>query len=78
VFGAQAAGVLAMRETAPRRPGAVQSLRPDIRLPSAARKQAAIAAPVLFAVWALAGLLLHRPGKAPAAAPVTVGCESSR
>ncbi len=67
-----------MRETAPRRPGALRSLVPDIRLPRAARTEVAIAAPVLFAVLALAGLLLRRPGKAPAAAPVAVGCESSR
>jgi heme A synthase len=36
---------------------------------------------ILLAVLALAGLLLHRPekpGKVPAAAPVVVGCESSR
>ena len=55
VFGIQAAGVLAMRETATRRPGALQSLVPDIRLPKAIRSEVAIAAPVLFAVWALAG-----------------------
>ena len=55
VFGVQAAGVLAMRETAPGRPGALRSLVPDIRLPAALRGEVAIAAPVLFAVWALAG-----------------------
>jgi predicted MFS family arabinose efflux permease len=55
VFGVQAAGVLAMRETAPRRPGALRSLVPDVRLPTALRGEIAIAAPVLFAVWALAG-----------------------
>ncbi len=55
VFGVQAAGVLAMRETATRRPGALRSLVPDIRLPKATRIEIAIAAPVLFAVWALAG-----------------------
>jgi heme A synthase len=33
---------------------------------------------ILLAVLALAGLLLRRPGKAPAATPVAVGCESSR
>ncbi len=55
VFFIQAAGVLAMRETAPRRPGALKSLVPDVRLPSAVRSEVAIAAPVLFAVWALAG-----------------------
>ena len=55
VFGLQAAGVLAMRETAPGRPGALRSLVPDVRLPAAVRAEVAIAAPVLFAVWALAG-----------------------
>ena len=55
VFAVQAAGVLAMRETAPGRPGAWHSLVPDVRLPRATRTEVAIAAPVLFAVWALAG-----------------------
>jgi predicted MFS family arabinose efflux permease len=55
VFAAQAAGVLGMAETAPPRPGALRSLVPDVRLPRAVRAQVAIAAPVLFAVWALAG-----------------------
>jgi predicted MFS family arabinose efflux permease len=55
VFAVQAAGVLGMAETAPPRPGAVRSLMPDLRLPRAVRAEVAIAAPVLFAVWALAG-----------------------
>jgi MFS family permease len=63
VFALQAVGVLAMRETAPARPGtrrearraALRSMIPDIRLPGAVRAEVAIAAPVLFAVWALAG-----------------------
>lgn len=55
VLAAQAAGVLKMAETAPPRPGALRSLIPDIRLPRAVRSRVAIAAPVLFAVWALAG-----------------------
>jgi hypothetical protein len=55
VFGVQAAGVLAMRETAPRRPGALRSLVPEVRLPAALRGEIAIAVPVLVAVWALAG-----------------------
>jgi len=55
VFGVQAVGVLVMRETAPRRPGAWRSLVPDVRLPTALRGEIAIAAPVMFAVWALAG-----------------------
>src|SRR6266851_5575891 len=44
-----------MAETAPPRPGALRSLVPDIRLPRAVRSEVAIAAPVLLAVWALAG-----------------------
>lgn len=55
VFVAQAAGVLVMRETAERRPGGLKSLTPEIKLPKAVRAEIAIAAPVLFAVWALAG-----------------------
>jgi MFS family permease len=55
VFGIQAVGVLAMRETAPGRPGALRSVVPDVRLPATVRAEVAIAAPVLFAVWALAG-----------------------
>jgi len=51
----QAAGVLVMRETVPSRPGALRSLVPDVRLPRTVRSEVAIAAPVLFAVWALAG-----------------------
>jgi MFS family permease len=66
VFAAQAAGVLAMPETAPSRPGALRSLVPDIRLPRAVRGEVAIAAPVLFAVWALAGFY-GSLGPAPAA-----------
>lgn len=55
VFGIQAVGVLVMRETAARLRGALRSLIPEIRLPKATRSEIAIAAPVLFAVWALAG-----------------------
>jgi MFS family permease len=63
VFALQAAGVLAMRETAPARRStqrearrnALRSMVPDIRLPASVRAEVAIAAPVLFAVWALAG-----------------------
>ena len=59
VFGIQAVGVLVMRETAPRRAGgwrsAAASLVPEVRLPRETRSEIFIAAPVLFAVWALAG-----------------------
>lgn len=56
VFAVQAAGVAVMRETASRAPGALASLRPEIRLPRAVRGPMLAAAPVLFAVWALAAL----------------------
>jgi len=55
VFALQAVGVLALRETVGRAPGALRSLVPEIGLPRAARTPVAVAAPVLFAVWALAG-----------------------
>ncbi len=42
-------------ETSPRLPGAIGSLRPGISVPPAVRQAVLAAAPVLFAVWALAG-----------------------
>jgi hypothetical protein len=45
-----------MRETVSRTPGALASLRPEITLPRALRAPVLTAVPVLFAVWALAGL----------------------
>jgi predicted MFS family arabinose efflux permease len=56
VLALQAAAVAVMRETAGRVPGALASLRPQITLPRALRGPVLTAAPVLFAVWALAGL----------------------
>ncbi|MGD0605466.1 MAG: MFS transporter [Streptosporangiaceae bacterium] len=56
VLVVQAAAVAAMRETVSRTPGALGSLRPEIRLPRALRAPVLTAVPVLFAVWALAGL----------------------
>ena len=56
VLAVQAAAVTAMRETASREPGALASLRPEITLPGALRAPVLAAVPVLFAVWALAGL----------------------
>jgi predicted MFS family arabinose efflux permease len=61
VLVVQAAAVAAMRETVSRTPGALGSLRPEIRLPRALRAPVLTAVPVLFAVWALAGL---GPGQA--------------
>jgi MFS family permease len=52
----QAAGVALMRETVTRNPGALASLRPEVRLPRSLRGPVLTATPVLFAVWALAGL----------------------
>ncbi|MGI5144032.1 MULTISPECIES: MFS transporter [unclassified Streptomyces] len=56
VFVLQALAVLALRETASRKPGALASMVPEIKLPRSARASVAIAAPVLFAMWALTGL----------------------
>lgn len=51
----QGTWVLGLPETSPRRRGAVASLVPQISLPPATRRALIAAAPVLFAVWALAG-----------------------
>lgn len=56
VFVLQALAVLAMGETVSRKPGALASMAPELKLPKAARPAVAIAAPVMFAVWALTGL----------------------
>jgi MFS family permease len=56
VLALQAAAIAAMRETVSRAPGALASLRPEIALPRALRVPVLTAVPVLFAVWALAGL----------------------
>jgi predicted MFS family arabinose efflux permease len=56
VFALQAAGVLLLRETVDRTPGALATLRPELRLPRPVRRPVLAAAPVLFAVWSLAGL----------------------
>jgi predicted MFS family arabinose efflux permease len=56
VLALQMVAVTAMRETVTRAPGALASLRPEIILPRALRGPVLTAVPVLFAVWALAGL----------------------
>jgi MFS family permease len=56
VFALQAVGVALMRETVTPKPGALGSLVPEIHLPRQLRGPILTAAPVLFAVWALAGL----------------------
>src|SRR5215471_10281306 len=56
VLALQATTIAAMRETVTRAPGALASLRPEITLPRELRAPVLTAVPVLFAVWALAGL----------------------
>jgi hypothetical protein len=55
VFIAQAIGLSFIRETISPQPGVWASLKPRLNLPAAARKPLLLAAPVLVAVWALAG-----------------------
>jgi MFS family permease len=55
VFVAQGIGVAAMAETSTRKPGALRSIRPQFGVPRTARRPLVLAAPVLVAVWALAG-----------------------
>ncbi|WP_150253357.1 MFS transporter [Nocardiopsis deserti] len=55
---AQAVGIRALAETAPRRPGALASLRPAIGVPEQARRAMLVAAPIDIAVWALGGFYL--------------------
>jgi hypothetical protein len=55
---AAAGGVLAMPETAPRRPGALASLRPRVAVPRPARGTFAMALPCLVAVWMISGFYL--------------------
>jgi MFS family permease len=55
IFVAQVVGVVLMAESMPPRAGAMASLRPQFSLPPATRQPILVAAPVLIAVWALAG-----------------------
>lgn len=55
IFVAQVIGVILMPESMPPRAGAIASLRPQFSLPVATRQPILVAAPVLVAVWALAG-----------------------
>ena len=56
IFVAQVIGVVLMPESMPPRAGAMASLRPQFSLPPATRQPILVAAPLLIAVWALAGL----------------------
>ena len=56
VIAAQAAGIALLRETVTPSRLTGSALVPDVRLPRSARAAVLASAPVLFAVWALAGL----------------------
>ncbi|POX58454.1 MFS transporter [Streptomyces sp. Ru62] len=56
VFVLQALAVTGLNETVSRKPGALASMAPEFKLPRSARASVAVAAPVMFAVWALTGL----------------------
>jgi MFS family permease len=56
VLVAQGIGVVFMRESSPPRPGALASLRPQLRVPSAVRAPMLAATPALVAAWAFVGL----------------------
>jgi predicted MFS family arabinose efflux permease len=55
---AQAAALLALPETAPRRPGALASLRPRIHVPPAAMPTLIRITPVNISMWGLGGFFL--------------------
>jgi MFS family permease len=55
VFVLQALGVALMPETAPKKPGALASLRPRFHLPPATRRPMLLAVPALVAAWAFIG-----------------------
>ena len=67
IFIVQGIGVLLMPESVASRSGALASLKPQFRLPAAARSAMLVAVPALVAAWALAGFyaslgpaLVHR------------------
>ncbi|TFV73407.1 MFS transporter [Blastococcus sp. CT_GayMR19] len=53
-----AGGVLLLPESSPRTPGALASLRPQVHVPSAQRRDFLLVLPCLVATWALGGLYL--------------------
>jgi predicted MFS family arabinose efflux permease len=55
VLVVQGFGVIFVPETSPRSPRALHSLIPQLQIPQQTRRALLAAAPVLFAVWALAG-----------------------
>ena len=74
IFVAQLVGVLFIPELIPPRVGAMASLRPQFSLPAVTRQPILVAAPVLIAVWALAGFY---GSLAPALVRSSFGLDSS-
>ena len=74
IFVVQVVGIFFMPESMPRRPGAMASLRPQLSLPADTRWSVLIVAPVLIAVWALAGFYASL---APALVRSSFGLDSS-
>jgi MFS family permease len=55
-------GLLATPETAPRKPGALASLRPDLRVPLEVRPAFLAGLPIFIATWAVGGIYLSLGG----------------
>jgi MFS family permease len=55
MFLTQSLGVTFMAETSPSRPGALASLRPNVKLPRPALWPFVVAVPILIATWGLSG-----------------------
>jgi MFS family permease len=62
LFVASALAIITLPETAQRMPGAVAALRPQIAVPTRARRAFAGAVPTIVATWALGGLILSLGG----------------
>ncbi|MFZ0180133.1 MAG: MFS transporter [Candidatus Dormiibacterota bacterium] len=62
IFVASALATVALPETAQRVPGAVAALRPQVAVPTRARRAFAGAVPTIVATWALGGLILSLGG----------------
>jgi MFS family permease len=54
--------LLSMPESAPRRPGALASLRPDLRVPAEVRPAFLAGLPIFVATWAVGGIYLSLGG----------------
>jgi predicted MFS family arabinose efflux permease len=62
LFVALALATAILPETVQRRPGAVAALRPQVAVPSGARRAFGNAVPIMVATWALGGLILSVGG----------------